>query len=342
MADVILVQKGDLKESDFTNEHTNNAQGIGVRVSQQGGNLLEKRHDGLYYGIQAPPDLANLYVANHGDDNAAGTREAPMRTLEAALNRIPNSPQSFTIHLHEGHSFELHTKHWKELILIHIRQYGPQTDTTHPDAGHGNLYYRGYLGADLNRPVINVYTHVTDHSVRRASIIADSIVATAVHIRVHGIPPEVDDGTKGGDMAGIFDTYGRGRVLIQGCIIEVMTAGKPIGDLSGAYRNDVYLRGDLEWTHNKLIPADLSTTKQNNQYSALVAPQYTKYVVLHDVSGSTMVTGTGERKGTVVATIDEGKSYFSINKNVFAEYNRNSRVVYGINFQWDALTTSGL
>ena len=342
MADVILVQKGDLKESDFTNEHTNNAQGIGVRISPQGGNLLEKRHDGLYYGIQAPPDLANLYVSNSGDDGAVGSRANPLRTLEEALRRIPNAPQHFTIHLHEGHSFELHNKHFKELSHIQIRQYGPQTDSTHPDSGFGNLYYRGYLAADLNRPVINVYTHVTDYSVRRAAILCNSIILAGLHLKVHGIPPEIDDGTKGGDMDGVVSTHGRGTIMFLGSTLEVITAGKPVGGLSGSYRNDVYFRGDLEWTHSKLIPADLSTTKQNNQYSALVSPYYTSRVIIHDVEQTTMVTGTGEKKGTVLTTEATSKSYFSIGKNVHANYNRTSRLVYGIDFLWDVLATSGL
>lgn len=342
MADIILVQKGDLKETDFLNDNSPNNQGISIRVSQHNGNLLEKRPDGLYYGIQPPPDLANLYISNSGDDGAVGSRANPLRTLEEALRRIPNAPQHFTIHLHEGHSFELHNKHFKELSNIQIRQYGPQTDSTHPDAGLGNLYYRGYLAEDLTRPVVNVYTHVTDHSVRRAAILGNSIVISGVHFKVHGIPPEVDDGTKGGDVDGILSTRGRGDIMFIGSILEVITAGKPIGDGSGAYRNDVYFRGDLEWTHSKLIPEDLSTTKQNNQYSALVSPYYTSKVFIHNQERDSLVTGTGEKKGSVLTTDATSKSYFSIGKNVPANYNRTSRLVYGLDFMWDVLTTSGL
>lgn len=342
MANVILLQKGDLKKSDFTNDNSNNKEGIGIRVSQQGGNLLEKRHDGLYYGVQAPPDLANLYVANSGDDGADGSRANPLRTLEEALRRIPNAPQHFNIHLHEGHSFELHNKYYRSLASIQIRQYGPQTDSTHPDAGFGNLYYRGYLAADLNRPVINVYTHVTDNSVRRAAIISKTITARGLHFKVHGIPPEIDDGTKSGDMSGILEALDRGLVGFYGSILEVITAGKPLDTLAGGYRNDVYFRGDLYWLHSKLIPEDLSTTKQNNQYSPLVSPYYTNKVTIRDYESSTMRTGTGEKKGSVLTTDDTSKSYFSIGKNVHANYNRTSRLVYGMDFPWDVLTTSGL
>lgn len=342
MANVILLQKGDLKETDFLNDNSPNNQGISIRISPQDGNLLEKRSDGLYYGIQPPPDLANLYVSNSGDDGAVGSRANPLRTLEEALRRIPNAPQHFTIHLHEGHSFELHTKHFKTLASLALRQYGPQTDSTHPDSGFGNLYYRGYLAADLNRPVINVYTHVTDHSVRRPSIIGDSITSIGLHFKVHGIPPEIDDGTKGGDMGGILEAVDKGLVRFYGSILEVITAGKPIDTVVGRYRNDVYFRGNIEWSHSKLIPEDLSTTKQNNQYSHLVAPSYTNTVGVHNLEHATMVTGTGEKKGSVLTTEATSKSYFSIGKNVFINYNRTSRLVYGMDFQWDVLATSGL
>ena len=58
MTDINLLQKGDLKTSDFTNDNSNNKGGIGVRLSSDNGNLLQQRKTGLYYGIEAPPDTA--------------------------------------------------------------------------------------------------------------------------------------------------------------------------------------------------------------------------------------------------------------------------------------------
>ena len=58
MTDINLLQKGDLKTSDFTNDNSNNKEGIGVRVSADKGNLLQQRKTGLYCGIEAPPDTA--------------------------------------------------------------------------------------------------------------------------------------------------------------------------------------------------------------------------------------------------------------------------------------------
>ena len=53
MTDINLLQKGDLKTSDFTNDSSNNKEGIGVRLSSDGGNLLQQRKNGLYYGNTA-------------------------------------------------------------------------------------------------------------------------------------------------------------------------------------------------------------------------------------------------------------------------------------------------
>ena len=105
MTDINLLQKGDLKTSDFTNDNSNNKGGIGVRVSADRGNLLQQRKTGLYYGIEAPPNISNLYVDavngvdQHPDDVAgAGTRAKPLKTFTYA-NSISFEGTTRTIHL---------------------------------------------------------------------------------------------------------------------------------------------------------------------------------------------------------------------------------------------------
>ena len=105
MTDINLLQKGDLKTSDFTNDNSNNKGGIGVRLSSDNGNLLQQRKTGLYYGIEAPADLANLYVDavngvdQHPDNVAgAGTRAKPLKTFTYA-NSIALEGTTRAIHL---------------------------------------------------------------------------------------------------------------------------------------------------------------------------------------------------------------------------------------------------
>lgn len=105
MTNVILLQKGDLKKSAFTNDNSNNKEGIGIRISSDNGNLLQQRQNGLYYGIEAPADLATLYVDavngvdQHPDNVAgAGTRAKPLKTFTYA-NSIALGGTRRTIYL---------------------------------------------------------------------------------------------------------------------------------------------------------------------------------------------------------------------------------------------------
>ena len=70
-----------------------------LTVSTDSGNLIENRANGIYYGIEAPPNLSNLYVdAIGGLDTNPGSKEAPLKTLDKALSMI-DSDVSNTIHL---------------------------------------------------------------------------------------------------------------------------------------------------------------------------------------------------------------------------------------------------
>ena len=54
------------------------------------GNLLQSRANGLYYGLIAPDNVANLFIDNvFGNDASVGTRDMPMKTIQAALARGP-------------------------------------------------------------------------------------------------------------------------------------------------------------------------------------------------------------------------------------------------------------
>ena len=130
MANVILLQKGDLKGSDFTNDNSDNKEGIGIRLSSDGGNLLQQRKNGLYYGVEAPPDTANLYVSSSmGDDKNTGTRAAPLKTIREAILR--NSVgTTFTIHLFENDTHPVHGS-WGSISngkAFNLYPYGPIAD----------------------------------------------------------------------------------------------------------------------------------------------------------------------------------------------------------------------
>ena len=154
MTDINLLQKGDLKAADFTNDNSNNKEGIGVRVSADNGNLLQQRKNGLYYGIEAAPDTANLYVSSStGDDNNAGTRAAPLKTIREAIER--NSVgTTFTIHLFEDDTHPVHGS-WGSISngkAFNLYPYGPIADDARGRNPRGSSQV--WYSQEVRRPTI--------------------------------------------------------------------------------------------------------------------------------------------------------------------------------------------
>ena len=136
MANLHLLQKGDLNQSDFTNDNSNNKQGIGIRLSSDNGNLLQQRKNGLYYGIEAPADLANLYVDavngvdQHPDNVAgAGTRAKPLKTFTYA-NSIALEGTRRTIYLmaDQDHIVDSARASTIKAGILTVEPYGPIYD----------------------------------------------------------------------------------------------------------------------------------------------------------------------------------------------------------------------
>ena len=154
MTDINLLQKGDLKKSDFTNDNSNNKEGIGVRVSSDNGNLLQQRKTGLYYGIEAAPDTANLYVSSStGDDSNAGTRTAPLKTIREAFLR--NSVGTiFYVHLYENDTHDVLSS-WGRFgtgKVVTFKPYGDVFDALQPR--NPVRSYDIYRSRELVRPIM--------------------------------------------------------------------------------------------------------------------------------------------------------------------------------------------
>lgn len=109
---------------------------VQLKISSDAGNSLDLRANGLYYGIQAPASLANLYVDpingvdQHPDDVAgAGTRAKPLKTLRYAL-RINSTGVKRTIHLKEGSVIKTSVDDIRPIIGddISVVPYGDRMD----------------------------------------------------------------------------------------------------------------------------------------------------------------------------------------------------------------------
>lgn len=114
-----------------------------VPISQDGGNLIQLRKDGIYYGVQAPAEYANMFVdAINGDDNNPGTRAEPLKTIKKAMsvgpagvNRNLYLRESQTHHVQAGYgvSTQIRGGFW------YFQPYGPQCDVMPPVYGDSNM-----------------------------------------------------------------------------------------------------------------------------------------------------------------------------------------------------------
>ena len=210
-----------------------------LRVSALEDNQLKMRDDGIYQGGTARPDLRRLHVANHGNDSNPGTREAPLQTIQEALNRLEDIVAWYDILLHENHQFE-----WvwsvKNNTRVSFRAYGPTVDSTYPDATNNNAYYRGYTAKTYPRPTINVRVRERNNYIMRDNFSARDINMYGLRVNIYNRFEGSDDLTKSGHFAGFINA--NDEMLIHGCILNEVTASDP--SLFGrVYRNDVVFRG---------------------------------------------------------------------------------------------------
>lgn len=142
----------------------NGLQGIGsasdpTRIkldTTRSGNLLQLDENGLFYGIEAPPDLDVLYISTTlGDDSNSGTRENPLATINEAFRRLPTNVSS-TIRLRAGETFEI-TSNLR--VRGAERVFEPYDDPYYdgnlkPELDSNIWYYDPALVDEVNRPNI--------------------------------------------------------------------------------------------------------------------------------------------------------------------------------------------
>lgn len=208
-----------------------------LALSKDDGNLLEIRKDGLYYGSVAEEELQNLYVSSsQGNDSNTGTRESPLRTIQAAVDKVKDTPAYYIIHLYRGDTFD-----WVDKILNHaqlyFRVYG--MESTHPSSTPENPYYRGYLAKDFPRPIVNVRVREAWGFMKRMHLESARITVEGVHFKINNTA-ENDNGTLAGHFSGILTTY-NGETQLWGCIIELIGGAKALSGI-GSYRTDSLTR----------------------------------------------------------------------------------------------------
>lgn len=138
-------------------------------LSSAGDNLIEKRDDGLYYGITPPVNTAKLYVdAVAGNDNNIGNSpNSPLKTVYAALRRQKEN-QFHTIHLKEGQVHIIDKRDGRPNVdvfsnrYIDFMPYGP----TWKDSARRNIDGSAVFkrAKDFNRPTLKFINSFTNNA----------------------------------------------------------------------------------------------------------------------------------------------------------------------------------
>ena len=297
---------------------------LSVQISSRSDNKLQLVDDGMYLGDTTVQPY--LYVASTGDDANIGTREKPLRTLKAALDRIPdNYAGGFQIYLKENEEFEIGGVYFKSCQLT-IQAYGDLVDSTYPAANEHTLYYRGYLAKDYPRPRINVRVRKDTRQVIRDSInCAKRLELLGIAVNVYHYI-ENDDANLNGTYFGVFGSDL--RIIVLGCTIEQKTKAVPLTG-NGVYRYDAIFRGPtIEWNCSKVINPMM-----------LVSPLYTAQVYLDSWGQLAGLIGTVQQFEPLVSNstaMEEVTKYWKAGSRI--NVNAASQLTYGISYNINMFT----
>lgn len=222
-----------------------------IPLSSGSGNLLEVRDDGLYYGIVPPADVANLYVDNvSGSDDNPGTRAKPLKTLQAAFNKV-QSGQNNTIRLKAGGNFV-----WPSAVvdggatrtlMVYDDPYidGDKVQPSTPEKPS----YSGWWRAALNRPKVtldflysesnHVYTNRAV-SVRNGAILSCyGIHFVGMGLNQPGSGQEPESWTKdwyAWEPVAFMNGNASGTCAFQGCKFEMKYAPSVVSATNANWR----------------------------------------------------------------------------------------------------------
>lgn len=300
-----------------------NDQALKVQLSKLSDNKLQVVDDGLYIGDTMKQPF--LYVTRDGNDDNIGTREKPMRTLEAALARIePAYTGRFAIYLKENEDFDVRGDYQMNGIL-ELRAYGDIVDRTYPDAKPENLYYHGYTAADYPRPSINFRMSVipSQSLVKRGSIsAANEIVVLGMKVNAYN-KVENDNPAYSGYIPGVFNT----RVLnLNGVILREATKGVPAAPAgAGAHRADVMLRA------NEIY---FQTCKIAN-ISPLFSSTYTSSVKLTNYSGGGNGAGHYDFESLLNRNNWLEEAVTNMKSSAVLQVDKDRKLTFGVSFTHD-------
>ena len=291
-----------------------------IPISQDGGNLLENRGNGLYYGMQAPPDIANLYISGHyGDDTNLGTKDTPLKTLDR-LSDILNSrnPSGIVnVWLHAGEAFQ-GTK------MLYVGN-GALTLTFYyyNDPIFGDAYsigqYNPWLDRRLNRPkiVYDTFYNKNTNTIQPSSFIG----TTQLSLIYQGVDVDVNDSLGKGTSDGASFIYSLNSDF-RGSVITLNSNTIGYGSSSSIILRQAIIKlNDLEnHPDKKLFSSDRNPS--------LVYVNYGKDGDIHKDPAGIRPDVIGQ--GTNVKEVLKPQNIMA-----GAEYDANTKSQFGYTTSWD-------
>lgn len=311
-----------------------------IGISNQPGNLLQMRDDGIYYGIQARPDLAALAIDNvRGNDNNPGTWDKPLRSLAEALKRIrnDNSPSS-AIWLRENQEFTLDCPEvTQDMHFFNIPNTRLYFNTWTDNRIYQNIdqpYYFPSAAADFPRAKIRFKRRITNDRVWcfRDRISPHVVEARGIEFLIDCTSPPGSENCEG-NFPGIFNVDRTGNFMSFSDCIFRFNGDQRLNNPQTRYRADALLRGkNIEWNHS--ILADHDRWKHDVIFYIRNQPSITVYA---DRVGEYIGMNGNRNFRTMIQSVDDLYRVFNLENIIYWSSfpNRASNYTPGITLNYN-------
>jgi len=197
-----------------------------VELSMDAGNLIQERADGLYYGITAPANVANIYIDSiNGLDTNPGTMALPLQTLLAAVNMGPPGITR-NLWLYEQQTFDVDPANPAVMRggSWYIAPYGPQTSALPPVVNAPISLQAGAIPLSPtihSLPMISVpVSGGVSVQYSQAFYPINNAYVNYIGIILECAAPNGSSDTISGDDSAFTEASGGGQFYLQNCIIS--------------------------------------------------------------------------------------------------------------------------
>ena len=321
-----MAQKLPVVLSDDKRQHQPLAEGdtlntSAIPISKDDGNMIQVRDDGIYYGTTAPVDISSLYISTSlGSDTNPGTRAAPLKTVEAALDIIAerNAPGSYAIRLRAGETFEPTRRVWLGAGTWALR-FSYYDDPLFGDILARSGYYPN-ADARLQRPTLKINTYVRD----TANNIVDwtgAYVPADGTITFEGVIVDFSQSGAGAITGGGWCWY-VSELQFSGCDIKLVSDHEGIGSARSIITRqcNVSITGNVQFFISDYAPGWMDT-----QW----VPE-----------GATNKDPYGEGPDVIGRPYNMRDVVTPSNAMALADFDASTKTLFGWNANWDIFAAS--